>query len=305
LLGNVEPQVPVSHTVHGRERIALGTVERIALTVEPGIHVPLLLLLPEKGPGRRPPVVVALAQHGKQAFLRDRPDTLAELLRGGAVVCLPDLRGTGESQPTRDFRGRSSPSTFLSATELMLGQTLLGARLRDLRTLLGYLRSRTDLDSGRLALWGDTFAPVNPPDRDLRVPLDADPLPDQAEPLGGLLALFGALFEQDVQAVCAQGGLVGYQALLESPFCYLPHDVVVPGALTAGDLSDVAAALAPRSLRLEGLRDSHNRLVAAEVLQATYASAAAAYRAHRLPDPLQPSPGSVASWLLARLKQPQ
>lgn len=36
----------------------------------------------------------------------------------------------------------------------MLGQTLLGDRLRDLRSVLRYLRGRTDLDAGRLDLWG-------------------------------------------------------------------------------------------------------------------------------------------------------
>ena len=45
----------------------------------------------------------------------------------------------------------------------------------------------------RIALWGDSFAPANPKDRPLAVPLEADPFPDLAEPLGGLLALFGCL----------------------------------------------------------------------------------------------------------------
>ena len=45
-----------------------------------------------------------------------------------------------------------------------------------------------------------------------------------AEPLGGLLALFGALFEDDVRAVSVHGGLAGYESLLLSPFCYVPHD---------------------------------------------------------------------------------
>ncbi len=76
-----------------------------------------------------------------------------------------------------------------------------------------------------------------------------------------------------------RGGLTGYQSLLQSPFCYVPHDVVVPGALTAGDLCDVAAALAPRPLRLEGLVDGLNREVPADVLAQTQGPALAAYRA--------------------------
>src|SRR5258708_6300980 len=118
-----------------------------------------------------------------------------------------DLRGTAETQPTDSPRGRSSASTSRSATELTLGQTLLGARLRDLRSVLHYLRARTEFDPRRVTLWGDSFARANPRERNLAVPLDADRLPEQAEPLGGLLALFGALFDDDICAVYARGGL--------------------------------------------------------------------------------------------------
>jgi hypothetical protein len=40
---------------------------------------------------------------------------------------------------------------------------------------------------------------------DLAVPLDVDPFPHLAEPLGGLLACFGALFEDDDRAVYVRG----------------------------------------------------------------------------------------------------
>src|SRR5262249_26376513 len=148
----------------------------------------------------RPPVVVALAQDGKQAFLKNQATALTELLQAGIAVCLPDVRGTGETRPG-DGRGRNSAATVHAASDEMLGQTLVGARLRDVRAVLRYLRGRKDVDAGRVALWGESFAPVNPPERHLAVPLDAEPAPDLAEPLGGLLALFGALFEDDIRAV--------------------------------------------------------------------------------------------------------
>ena len=81
-------------------------------------------------------------------------------LIGGVAVCLPDVRGTGETSPG-GARDRQTEATSLSATELMLGGTLLGARLRDLRAVLAYLRTRADVDFARVALWGDSFAPVN------------------------------------------------------------------------------------------------------------------------------------------------
>ena len=208
-------------------------------------------------------MVLGLAQDGKQAFLKNRSAAIAELLDGGAAVCLADVRGTGETRPATTPGCTPGADHDLAASEGLLGQTLLGSRLRDVRSVLRYLRSREDLDAGRVALWGDSFAPPNPKGQDLAVPLGVDEFPDLAEPLGGLLALFGGLFEDGVRAVYVRGGLTGYHSLLQSPFCYVPHDVVVPGALTAGDLCDVAAALAPRPLRLEGLVDGLNREVPA------------------------------------------
>ena len=89
--------------------------------------------------------------------------------------------------------------------------------------------------------------------------------------MGGLVALFGTLYESEVRAVLIRGGLVGYRSILDSPFCYVPYDSIIPGALTAGDLKDVAAALAPRAVRLEGLVDALNRRVPLELLRTLYA----------------------------------
>jgi hypothetical protein len=66
---------------------------------------------------------------------------------------------------------------------------------------------------------------------------------------------------------------------LESPFIFVPHDCIVPGSLTAGDLCDVAAALAPRPLVLADLVDGVNRAVAAERIATIYAPTRAAYQA--------------------------
>jgi cephalosporin-C deacetylase-like acetyl esterase len=306
LLGTVElaPAAPVSE--RRSEQLGGVTVERLLLPIEREVQVPVLLLLPPRKAGTRLPVVVGFAQEGKQAFLKKRSETLAALLDGGAAVCLPDLRGTGETRPAEDGRGRQSTATAISATELMLGQTLVGARLRDLRSVLRYLRGRPELDPARIGLWGDSFAPVNPPERDWKVPLDAEDLPDQAEPLGGLLALFGALYEEDLRAVYAYGGLTGYASLLHSPFDYVPYDAIVPGALTAGDLADVAATLAPRPLRLEGMVDGLNRRVTAAALAEALAPAQAAYRAAGVQERLHLSveretPDRQARWLLANL----
>jgi cephalosporin-C deacetylase-like acetyl esterase len=307
LLGEVELQADPQASVHGKQMLGDVSVERITLEVERDLLVPVLLVLPPHQPDRRLPVVVAFAQEGKQAFLEKRSAILARLLQGGVAVCLPEVRGTGETRPG-DGRGRTTTATAVAASDLMLGQPLLGDQLRDLRSVLRWLRGRSDVDRKRMMLWGDSFAATNPRTRNLAVPLDAADTPSQAEPLGGLLALLTALFEDEIQAIYIHGGLVSYQSLLESPFCYIPYDVLVPGALTAGDVADVAAALAPRPSRLAGLVDGLNRRVTGETLSRNLEPGSAAYRLARVTAGLvieaeKGSDDSLADWMLAQIRR--
>ena len=251
-------------------------IERIVLEVEPGIIVPLLLLRPPHSAEKRTPLVVGIAQAGKGWFVDERAVEIAALLEQGIALCLPDLRGTGESDPD-EKRQRLCRATNLSVTEWMHGQTLLGSRLHDLRAVLAYLRTREELDMERVGLWGDSAAPVNPPDF-------ADPFIEEedefhlSEPLGGLLALFGPLYEQGIRAVLARGTIAGYGAVLRERFCYIPHDTLIPDPLGAGDLGDLAAGLAPLPLSLEALVDGRDCLLPPAEVEALFAPTLEAYR---------------------------
>src|SRR5205807_8420580 len=119
--------------------------------------VPLVLSVPPPLTTRPRSLVVCVCQGGKAEFLKKRADAVWALLVGGASVCLVDVRGTGETRPG-DGRGRQSAATSISSTELMLGQTPVGARLRDLRSVLKYLRGRKDIGAERIALGGDSLA---------------------------------------------------------------------------------------------------------------------------------------------------
>jgi hypothetical protein len=149
--------------------------------------------------------------------------------------------------------------------------------LRELRAALRGLRSLPGLDPKRLALWGDSLAQASNPAGEVGAPLEL-PQPPHAEPLGGVLALLAGLFEEGVVSIRAHGGLAGYASLLGSSFCHVPYDGVVPGALRAGDVGDVVAALAPLPVRLTGLVDGSNRRVGAKAAERLMAPAADAYR---------------------------
>jgi hypothetical protein len=254
----------------------------------------------------RAPVVVAVSEGGKDLFLAARVQEIESLLKKGIAVCLPDVRGTGETSP--DFRRDPDGEENLQANnELMLGETLLGRRLKDLRTVLSYLEGRRDLDPQRVGLWGDSFTPVNP----ARLMLDEQPhwqigpeIEQQAEPLGGLLALLGATYDYRVKAIAVRRGLADYLSVLNDRFTHVPLDIIVPGILEVGDIADVASTLAPRALLVEDLVDGRNRLVPETVLQGRLEPL---YKAYRETSPAAlsirsgQSTSNLVEWLLAHL----
>ena len=138
-LGNIEPNRHPEAAVAWTKETPATRAEAIALTVEPGITVPLLLLHPVSSASAPPPIVVAVAEGGKDLFLQRRSEQIQTLLKWGAAVCLIDVRGTGETGPISEAN-----------TALTLGETILGERLRDLRTVLAYLAGRTDVDAHRV-----------------------------------------------------------------------------------------------------------------------------------------------------------
>lgn len=260
MLGHVQPRLnPKVQKSQPPDKQAKFTAERFSLEVDPSVVIPLVLLRPAI---EKPPLVIAISQHGKEVFLKERAKEIAELLEGGIAVCLLDLRGIGETSPD-EGRGRNSSLTSYSSSILMLGGTLVGARVRDTRSVLSYFRSRQDFDKERIALWGDSFAPVNSADKDLAAPLDAADLPPSSEPLGGLVVLLTMLLDEtdEIEAVYAGGSLVSFQSLLGSPYVYVPHDIIIPGAIPIGDLLVVMEVLASRKVRLSRQVDGQNRLV--------------------------------------------
>jgi hypothetical protein len=156
-----------------------------------------------------------------------------------------------------------------------------------------------------VALWGDSFAGRNPREANLAVPLDAaDSLP-LADPLGVFVVLLTALFEDEIHAVSACGGLTGFQSLLESPFLYVPHDVIIPDALSAGDLCDVVAGLAPQQVQLAELVDSWNRALTAEETAVAFAQVNETYGPEAAAGLLLMGSGteSVGKWLVQVLRE--
>jgi dienelactone hydrolase len=303
LLGDIEPSRLAEAEPLWTRSLSGATVEAAELRLDGDIDIPLLLI---RGAGKsQAPVVVAVSQAGKGRFLADRSRQIAALIQAGVSVCIPDLRGTGETSPDFDNGDDDGAGREMANMEFQLSNTLLGARLRDLRTVIAYLRQRPDTDRQRIGLWGDSFAPTNAPDLVVdELQWNAGPqFQYRAEPAGAHLALLAALFEDDVKAIAARGGLGAYLSLLDDAFTYVPMDVVVPGVLKAGDIADIAGAVAPRALLLEGLVNGRNTALTAGELDRETAPAKHAYERSQAAGRLTVRAGSgdLAGWLVSQL----
>ena len=258
-------------------RQGLGRSESVVLEVEENLYIRLQLLWPSGLDNVGSRVVIGVAQEGNRFLRSERRSLIRCLLDQKFIVCLTEVRGIGDGRHGELYRGRLSPSANVAATSVMLGEDLLCSRVRDLRTVIAYLCNRGDIDRNRIGLWGDSLAVHNEVGDELAVPLNATPYPERGEPFGGVATLLSALYEPHIQAVYIHGGLMSYESLLEEPFVYQPADSLIRGILTIADLPDICGALAPRSLRMEGLVDGCNRRVSRTQIDEKYELARSAY----------------------------
>ena len=164
------------------------------------------------------------------------------------------------------------------------------------------LRAQVTIDAASVSIWGDSFAENNA-NRRIAVPLRIDEEPAHSEPLGPALALLSALFDDKLKAIVASGGLVSIRSVLDSQFVHLPHDFVMPRALLAGDLSDIAQTIAPRPIRLDRMVDGTNRPAKKEVIEKEWSRVRQAFKKHGRESSLSVNLNEgVGDWLIRYAK---
>ena len=287
-------------------RKGIGRSEHVVLEVEGHVLVRILLLRPSELNCPTPPVVIGVSQEGILGVRTNRRSLIQNLLNQGILVCLVELRGIGDGSHGDVYRGRMSPSASVSATCSMFGERLLCSRMRDLRTVIAYLKTRNDCDASRIGLWGDSLARAHARESDGAVPLGAALSPTHGEPLGGVVALLAALYESDVQVVYIRGGLLSYATFLDEPVIHQPADAIIRDILKVADLPDITAALAPLPVLFTDVVDGCNRLVTKEQIEEVYHMARVEYAAANCTEQLrlgsiETSIATVTKWFKSYL----
>ena len=224
--------------------------ERVELESEPGTWVPAFVLRPEQR--ANPPVVLFLHGHGPgksllagvpltpelAAMADEYGDVAGQLVRRGYAVIIPDQRGFGELMHAEDVAlGLPYSCPRLQPERLAAGRTLIGERVHDTMRWIDYARQRADLDASRIIVAGHSA--------------------------GGTTALFTAALDERVETVFVSG----YFGTWADTIGRVEQCVgnYVPGIARLGELSDIAALVAPRRLRISaGRLDADNPFPALE-----------------------------------------
>lgn len=225
-----------SDTIAAVDEVSGYRRERIELALADGSVLPCYLLLPQHRE-TPPKVVIALHGHsrrGKEPWAgnyRDDAERRAteaadedvglQAVREGYAALVPDVRGFGEMAFAEDLAaGKANSCEELQRRALMFGRTLIGERVADVARLMDYVCRREDLDSDHIMLVGHSG--------------------------GGTVALFAGAVDPRPRVVVP----VSYFCTFEASILARHHCIcnVVPGIMELGEMSSVAALIAPRPL---------------------------------------------------------
>jgi dienelactone hydrolase len=233
------------------------TVRKLVFETEPAIRIPALEIASQGTPKTAPTLVKVGA------------DLSAELAPGGSAQewgqlgrrwLYVDPRGMGETDPragaVRERRdspfGHDVQEAFLS---IHLARPLLGQRAADLLTVLASLRA----DTGGSPGLGFRVVGIG---------------------AAGPIVLHAALLDDTglITGLVLERSLVSWGDVVEKGLSRDQLGNVVPGALQAYDLPDLATRLAPRPLTILTVVDAEGNPVSQAVLEQSYAACVEAYR---------------------------
>ncbi len=109
----------------------------------------------------------------------------------------------------------------------MLSKPVLGMRVIDVLCVLGYVRSRPDVNSNRIALWG--------------------------KGQGGVWVLYAGLLDAGVARLIVENTPISYLGMATDMAYSWNQTLLLPNVLRHHDLPEVTAALFDRHLQRVGL----------------------------------------------------
>jgi dienelactone hydrolase len=215
--------------------------KRVVITTEPGVDVPIYVLIPKRA---KPPYRVVLANHGHEPLgsksgaavgadgVSLAPDQYSNgwhyALRGYLALCI-EHRAFAERMDEADRKqGLTTSCRQVSFKAMMMGRTAIGMRVWDVMRTIDYIESLKDADASRIACVGCSG--------------------------GGTITTFAAALEPRIRL-----------AVISCYFCTFFHSVMsihhcecnyVPGIVKYAEMYEIAGLFAPKPLLVQaGARD--------------------------------------------------
>ena len=230
LSGFKEPSLSDEPVFTGRTTENQITIETYYLKGEGDYVIPYFMYIPEKTNGKG---IVYLHPNGKNGIDKNK---IGRLIDQGFTLLVPDLIGTGElgDGALRGDAYINNISYNLLYSAMLIGKSIVGIQSADVIKLSHQLLSR----EGIVNIQGISEENMSP------------------------VLLHAAAFDPTISRVTLIRPYSSYQAFTENRF-YNPKFVysLVPGALTAYDLADLAATLAPRELVVEDITDVNGKII--------------------------------------------
>ncbi len=219
--GYRSPETPLEVVFRGRYQRPEYDIEMYTIAGEGITLIPLLLFQPRNS--ERSPGVVYLHPEGKSAEAQPGGE-IEELVKLGYTVLAPDLSGSGEL-------GSVSNSTAFLAVQV--GRSIAGVRAGDIVRCLQFLQSLEGIE----------------------------PEPVIGVARGGMCVplLHAAVLDRRISRVALIDPLISFRAIVTNRFYDLPAEDLMANVLTAYDLPDLEAILAPRPLIMISPRDHLGR----------------------------------------------
>lgn len=230
-------------------------IEKFSIESEARMPLPALLFVPDGAAGKRR-TLLYIHENGKAAEAQAGAE-IESLVRSGWMVLAIDLRGFGETREDAD-RMWSEFGDFHSAmTAILSGKTLVGMRAQDVISAVDMLAARSDVELESLSVYSNGKAAVP--------------------------VLHAAAFDERIKQVTLEEMLVSYEAVGKWKIHHQIFSDIVPGALVAYDLPDLAATLAPRRLTILNAVNPRRNLMDEREVKSQYQFAQQAFAAAGTP----------------------
>ncbi|HEX6892944.1 MAG TPA: alpha/beta hydrolase family protein [Chryseolinea sp.] len=236
--GYIEPTTNTKEAfINGRYQREGYTVGLYAIDGEGEYVIPFLLFIPDNRREKNPAIIYV---HPEGKIIEATPGAeIEKLVKRGYIVAAVDPLGTGETK-NRATRGLAD-----GYAGVLIGRSIVAIQAGDIARVARYLGSHKDVDKNRIGAIGK----------------DGMCLP----------LIHAAAFEPSISNVMLIGSLLSYRSVAMSRFyrvgitknegggLWHPYEVDfswgIGGVLTAYDLPDLIACIAPRKVAMSGIKD--------------------------------------------------